>query len=94
MAKKNELSIDKGIVLTTVSEKSNAEKADLKTNDVILELNGKPVSSVAEFQGMLVMYNPGDKVNLKIRRGSSDKTIELRLDLKKKTRTKSDPRFF
>lgn len=80
VAKKNELSIDKGIVLTTISEKSNAAKADLKTNDIILELDGKSVSSVAEFQGMLVLYNPGDKVNLKIRRGNTDKTIELKLE--------------
>ena len=80
VAKKNELSIYKGIVLTTISEKSNAAKADLKTNDIILELDGKSVSSVAEFQGMLVLYNPGDKVNLKIRRGNTDKTIELKLE--------------
>lgn len=80
VAKKYELQFDKGIVVTNVAEKSNAEKADLKTNDIILGLNGKQITSVAEFQGLLVLYNPGDKVILKIKRGNADKEIELKLE--------------
>ncbi|MBI3133215.1 MAG: trypsin-like peptidase domain-containing protein [Bacteroidetes bacterium] len=80
IAKKNALGIDRGIVVTTISEKSNAANADLQTNDVILALNGKSITSVAEFQGMLVMFNPGDKVSLKIQRGKDEKEIELKLE--------------
>jgi serine protease Do len=80
VAKKNQLETDRGIVLTTIAENSNAAKADLKTNDVILELNGKTISSVAEFQGMLALQNPGDRITLTIQRGSSAKEIELKLE--------------
>jgi S1-C subfamily serine protease len=80
VAKKNQLLVDRGIVVTSVSEKSNAEKANLKNNDVILSLNGKNISSVAEFQGMLVLCNPGDKVVMKIQRGDSEKEIEIKLE--------------
>jgi S1-C subfamily serine protease len=80
IAKQKELETDRGIVLTTIAANSNAEKADLKTNDVILELNGKTITSVAEFQGLLALQNPGDKITLTIQRGSNMKEIELRLD--------------
>ncbi|MBK6952721.1 MAG: PDZ domain-containing protein [Crocinitomicaceae bacterium] len=68
------------MVLTTITENSNASKADLKTNDVILELNGKTISSVAEFQGLLALQNPGDRIKLTIQRGTNSKEFELRLE--------------
>lgn len=80
IAKKNQLTTDRGIVVTTISVDSNASKANLKTNDIILALNGKSVSSVAEFQGMLAMCNPGDKVTLKIQRADNEKEVELKLE--------------
>lgn len=80
VAKKNALQVDRGVLITSVAEKSNAANANLKVNDVILALNGKTVSSVAEFQGMLVMFNPGDKVSLKIQRGESEKEVDVKLE--------------
>ncbi|MBK6952723.1 MAG: trypsin-like peptidase domain-containing protein [Crocinitomicaceae bacterium] len=80
VAKTNELETDRGIVLTTIAENSNAAKADLKINDVILELNGKTISSVAEFQGLLALQNPGDRITLTIQRGANAKELELKLE--------------
>lgn len=80
VAKKNQLETDRGIVLTSISENSNAAKADLKSNDVILALNGKTISSVAEFQGLLALQNPGDKITLTIQRGNGSKEVELKLE--------------
>jgi S1-C subfamily serine protease len=47
---------------------------------VILELNGKTISSVAEFQGLLALQNPGDRIKLTIQRGTNSKEFELRLE--------------
>lgn len=80
LAKKNQLSVDRGVVITTIQENGNAEKANLQVNDVILGLNNKTVSSVAEFQGMLVLCNPGDKVTLKVRRGDQEKNLDIKLE--------------
>jgi serine protease Do len=80
VAEKKQLGTDRGIVLTTIAENSNAAKADLKINDVILELNGKTITSVAEFQGLLALQNPGDKITLTIQRENNAKEIELKLE--------------
>jgi len=80
IAKKNLLTTDNGILITSLTENGNAKKSGLLTNDLILAIDGKKVSSVAEFQGLLVLYNPGDTVQLQIKRGEIEKEIELKLD--------------
>ena len=57
----------KGVVITEVESDSSAESAGLKTGDVIMEINRKPVSSVKEFnhivgelghsEGILLLIN-------------------------------------
>jgi S1-C subfamily serine protease len=49
-------------------------------NDVILELNGKTITSVVEFQGLLALQNPGDRITLTIQRGTNLKEVELKLE--------------
>lgn len=80
VAKKNSLSTDRGIVVTTIEDNSNAQKAKLEVNDVIISLNNKTVKSVAEFQGMLVLYNPGDEITLTFIRGEKEKTTTIQLE--------------
>jgi serine protease Do len=79
VAKKNQLASQHGIVINTLVENGNAERSDLRVNDIILEINGSPVESVAEFQGKLVLCNPGDSVTLKIQRGNTEKEVSMSL---------------
>ena len=54
---------------------SAAEKAGIKRDDIILELNGEKVNSDNSLSDIILKYNPGDKVTLKILRGDQKKNV-------------------
>lgn len=68
---------DKGEVAITPG--SAAEKAGLKEGDIILEFNGEKITKENTLAKIIVRYNPGDKVTLKILRGDQEKIIEATL---------------
>lgn len=55
-----------GVIVDEVLEDSPAEKAGLEAGDVILEVQGRKVSSSNELQSQIVMYKVGDIVKLTI----------------------------
>ena len=71
------LGSEKGIVVANVLEGGNADKAGLKSMDIILGVDGKPIRSIAELQESIVINNPGDKVQLKVLRGEEEKIMEV-----------------
>ena len=48
---------------------SAAEKAGLKENDIILEINGEKIDLDNKLSKVVQKYNPGDQVNVKVMRG-------------------------
>lgn len=80
VAKRRALKTDRGVVIHSIVPESNAEKANLEVNDVITGINGKSISSVAEFQGILIQNNPGDKVVLDLLKGNKETKIEIKLE--------------
>ena len=60
----------------TIVKASPAEKAGLKPGDTIVEVEGKPVVSMAQIQHILGPKYEGDKISLKYKRG--DKTLEVK----------------
>lgn len=71
-----------GILVKQVSEDSPADKAGLKTGDVILNLNGKVVGSMLEFRAMLTTMKPGDVVRVLYSRKGESITAEMELSSK------------
>ncbi len=69
-----------------VNPASPAEKAEIKTGDVILEVDGKPVMNNAQVLHMLRPKYEGDGVTLKVKRG--DKEMEFK-DIKLSGTTQS-----
>ena len=69
-----------GIYVAKVTEGSAAEEAGLKTGDVIVAVDGKNVSKMAELQEILAQKRPGDKVSLTYLRDKkkSTKTVTLK----------------
>jgi serine protease Do len=55
---------------------SAAQKAGLKERDIILELSGEKITSENSLAKILMKYNPGDKVTLKILREGKEMTLE------------------
>jgi len=71
----------KGILINQVNKNSPADKAGLKVNDIILEVDGKPVESEAQLRLLISSYPPGTQVRLKIFRDGQtiEKTITLEM---------------
>ncbi len=69
----------KGVLVPDVTEGSAADKAGLKHNDIILELDGEPVESVSALQNRIAMLKPGTRVKLVIWREGKRKTLTVKL---------------
>ena len=62
---------------TAILPGSVAEKVGLKEGDIILEFNGEKITTENTLAKIIVKYNPGDKVVLKILRDGQEKNIEV-----------------
>ena len=71
--------VESGIIVTSVVKDSPAQKAGMEAGDIVTELNGTKVGSMAEFKYELYKYKPGDKIKIKINRDGSEKELEVTL---------------
>ncbi len=69
-----------GVRIAEVTAKGPAARADVRTGDVLLAFDGKPVANSNELTLRLRGHNPGDKVVLKVTRGKETKEITVTLD--------------
>ena len=69
----------RGIVVNSVNAGGPAEKAGLKTGDVILQLNGKDVADTNEFRNQIAAMGPGTEVSLSIWRDGREQQVRVRL---------------
>ncbi len=77
LAKSFGLEKPEGALITEVAEGSPADKAGLKSGDVIVEYNGKPVRNVAELRTMVALTPPGTKVKMVIVRDGKRREVEV-----------------
>jgi serine protease Do len=64
-----------GVVVGDVLEGGPAEKAGLKTGDVIQAIGGKPVTDVRGLQRLVAALRPGTQVAVKVNRKGKDMTL-------------------
>jgi Do/DeqQ family serine protease len=69
----------RGIVVNSVNAGGPAEKAGLKTGDVILQLNGQDVADTNEFRNRIAAMAPGTEVTLSVWRNGAQQQIRVRL---------------
>jgi len=62
-----------------VASGSAAEKAGIRENDVILEINGEKITTKNSMASIIQKYNAGDKIILKILRNGTEQNIEATL---------------
>ncbi len=77
LAKK--FSIKSGVLVTKVMKGSPADKAGIKSGDVIVKFNGKPVKNVAALQLMVINTKPGSKVPVILLRDGKYKHVEVKI---------------
>ena len=58
---------------------SAAEKVDLREGDIILKFNGEKITADNSLAKIIIEYNPGDEVSLKVLRGEEEKIIDVTL---------------
>jgi serine protease Do len=68
-----------GALVSNVERGSAAEKAGLKSGDVIRKLNGTPIIASGDLPAMMSVSKPGDKVTLEVWRDGKIVNIDARL---------------
>ncbi|QOV63635.1 serine endoprotease DegQ [Kosakonia pseudosacchari] len=80
IAKAFNLNVQRGAFVSEVLPNSGSAKAGIKSGDVIVSLNGKPLSSFAELRSRIATTEPGAKVKLGILRDGKPLDVEVTLD--------------
>lgn len=75
----------KGVKVMDVQEESAAEKAGIKENDIITQINDKDVNSADEVTKMIRENREKGSVMMKVQRGNKTQNIEVRIPRKLKT---------
>lgn len=86
LAKKEKLGVDYGALVRgnsdgpAVIKKSPADKAGIKAEDIILEIDGKKVEDGNSLSSLTQKYNVGDTVSLKILRDGKEMEMKVVLE--------------
>jgi len=76
------LKVNEGVYVSGFSNNSSSQKAGIQVGDVIIAINGTKIKNYNELRGQLSRYNPGDKIEVQVKRGNDTKkfTVELKND--------------
>jgi serine protease Do len=74
------LNTPEGVLISSISEGSPAEKAGLKEGDVILEADRRKVNNMNQFRGYIAAKAPGDRLRLKIMRDSKEIEVTVTVE--------------
>ncbi|MEJ2541025.1 MAG: Do family serine endopeptidase [Gemmatimonadota bacterium] len=68
-----------GVLVQNVPEDGPAADAGLEAEDVIVAIDGEPVTYVGQLQGRVAMYRPGDRVEVTVYRDGQPRDFTIRL---------------
>jgi putative serine protease PepD len=71
--------LDSGVRLADVIDGQPADDAGLRAGDTVLEVAGKKVDTAGDVQSAVAARKPGEELELKIRRGGSERTVTVKL---------------
>ena len=70
---------NRGVLLSQVIQGEPAAKAGLQQGDIIVELDGQPVSEVGDFRNRVAMFEPGEYVDITLLRDGRRQTIQVKM---------------
>jgi Do/DeqQ family serine protease len=69
-----------GAVIARVEAGSPAERAGLRTNDLVVAINGAPMRSGVELRNRVGLSRIGDEVELSVERGGAERNVTVRIE--------------
>jgi serine protease Do len=66
-----------GVLIADVVEGGPAQKAGVKTGDVLVGFAGKPISDVRQLQRLVAQVRPGKRVEMQVKRKETDLTLNV-----------------
>lgn len=91
LAKKEKLSVENGVLVrgssdgSAVLKDSPAEKAGIKAEDIIIEVNGEKITKDNSLNSLLQKYSVGDKITLRIIRDGKELDLSAILEERPKS---------
>lgn len=85
LASSFDYSQNSGAFVNEVMKDSAADKAGIKSGDIITSVNGKQIKSFAQLRAEIATQRPGSKVTLGIFRDGKEQTVQVKLDESAKT---------
>lgn len=79
VAQRLDLPTSTGALIVEVAEGSPAAAAGLRTDDVVVEADGKPIQNSSELRAAVTAHSPGDEMSLEIYRSGSRQTLKAKL---------------
>lgn len=79
LAAQDNLAVNHGARIVSVTPNGAAAQAGLQPGDVIVQIDGKAVTDVPSLGDALVSKNPGEKVPVQVYRGSQQLTVNVTL---------------
>jgi len=77
LAQSFDLDQNSGVLIAEVTDDSPAQQAGLKQGDVLIALNGTPLSDVNDLRNKIAMTSPGSKVKLQVIRDGKKRSISV-----------------
>jgi len=74
-----EFPVNAGVYVDGTTPGSAAEEAGIEREDIILKINDKNISNVAELQEQIARFSPGEKVKVTFLRNGKEKTVSVEL---------------
>lgn len=72
-----EIKVDEGVVVAEVSKNSSAEKAGIKSRDIIISIGNKKVKSMNSLKQILVSYKKGDREKITVLRNNKEVNLDI-----------------
>lgn len=82
IALENDLQVQQGAYVTSVSDGYPAANAGIKAGDVIVAIDGIKLGQQASLRGVLLQYKPNDTVRVTVLRGSDELEFSVTLALR------------
>jgi S1-C subfamily serine protease len=79
LAAQNQLPVDHGLLLVSVTPNGPAAQAGLRPGDIIVQIDGKAVSDASELGTILLSKKPGETVSVQFYRGNQQQTVSVTL---------------